>query len=40
MGLMMLADDSGAARRIGIEYTAAATAALAEMIAVRSSDDD
>ena len=40
MGLMMLAADSAAPRKIGIEYTAAATAALAQMIAVRSSDDD
>jgi hypothetical protein len=40
MGLMMLAADSAAQRKIGIEYTAAATAALAQMIAVRSSDDD
>ena len=40
VSLMMLADDSGAARKIGIEYTAAATAALARMIAGRSGDDD
>src|SRR5215813_5846036 len=39
VGLMILAADSAATRKIGSEYTAA-TAALAQMIAVRSSDDD